>query len=308
MPIKTIKATINGQIYDLILNTSTGKYEAVINAPSASSFNLSGGYYPVSVTAEDTAGNVTTVDSTHSTLGGNLRLYVKEQVAPVATIIEPSSGAYITTSTPTIRFKIVDNTVQTSGYSGVNKNSCVLKINGSSVSVSSISWEDTDGGYIGTYTPSTAIEDGDCAVSVYCSDNDGNQSLTANCTFKIDTLAPSLMVDMPTDGFETNKSELIVSGTTDDATSKPVFVSINLNGSNVGNVTVNDNGTFTKTITLSQEGENTIEIIATDSAGKSTTVTRKVIYDTTAPVIKSVVISPNPVNAGNTYTITVEVE
>lgn len=306
MSIKTIKATVNGQTYDLTLNESTGKYEAVITAPSGSSFSLDGGYYPVSVTATDTAGNSTTVDSTHATLGDSLKLYVKEVNKPVTTILEPSDGAYVTNSKPVIRFKIVDNAVQTSGYSGVNKDSVVLKVNGSAVS--GITWTDTDGGYIGIYTPANALADGNCTVSVDAKDNDGNSADTVSCSFKIDTLAPSLTVDTPADGLETNQSALTVSGTTDDATSKPVTVRITLNGTDQGSVTVNEDGTFSKEITLSQQGENTIVVTATDSAGKTTTVTRRVIYNTTAPVIKSVVIAPNPVNAGNTYTITVEVE
>lgn len=56
-----------------------------------------------------------------------------------------------------------------------------------------------------------------------------------------------------------------------------------------------------------EEGENTITVIATDAAGKSTTVTRTVTLDTTAPVIQSVTLAPNPVDAGNTYIITVAV-
>ena len=64
MSLSTVKATINGQTYNLTLNNSTGKYEAVITAPASSSYNQSGHYYPVSVTATDTAGNSTTIDNT----------------------------------------------------------------------------------------------------------------------------------------------------------------------------------------------------------------------------------------------------
>lgn len=68
--IKTVKATINGQTYTLTLNDSTNKYEATITAPDKSSYNKEGHYYPVSITAQDQAGNSETVDSTDSTLGG----------------------------------------------------------------------------------------------------------------------------------------------------------------------------------------------------------------------------------------------
>lgn len=47
MAVKTVQTVINGQTYTLTLNSSTGKYEATITAPSKSSYNQSGHYYPV---------------------------------------------------------------------------------------------------------------------------------------------------------------------------------------------------------------------------------------------------------------------
>ncbi len=308
MAIKSVTATVNGQSVTLTLNEGTGKYEAQLTAPAASSFNLSGGYYPVSIKAVDTAGNETTADSTHSTLGESLRLFVKEQVKPTIEILAPSAGAYVTTGTPEIRFKVLDNSVQTSGYSGINKDSCELKIGSSAVAASEISWETVEGGFIGSYTPASALPDGEQSITVNIKDNDGNSAETASCTFKIDTVAPSLTVTAPTDGFETNQSELTVTGTTDDTTSKPVAVTVTLNGTDCGAVTVDSDGSFSKIITLDQQGENTIVVTATDSAGKVTSVTRTVTYNTTAPVIRSVAITPNPVNAGTLYTISVEIE
>lgn len=306
MSIKTVQATVNGQTYNLTLNESTGKYEAVITAPSGSSFKLDGGYYPVSMTATDTAGNSTSIDTSHSTLGENLKLYVKEQVKPTITIVRPSAGAYVTNSKPEISFTIKDDSTQTTGFSGINPDSIVLKINGTTVN-GNVNMN-TDGSMATvTYTPQTNLPDGECTITIDGSDNDGNAADTVEYTFKIDTLAPSLIVTSPSDGFETNKAALTVSGTTDDVTSKPVTVTITLNGADQGSVTVESNGSFSKGITLDQQGENTIVITATDSAGKATSVTKTVIYNTTAPVFRSVTISPNPVNAGNTYTISVEV-
>ena len=68
MSVKTVQAVINGQTYTLTKNTSTGKYEATITAPSKSSYTLSGHYYPVTVKATDDAGNVTTKDATDLSL------------------------------------------------------------------------------------------------------------------------------------------------------------------------------------------------------------------------------------------------
>ena len=54
------------------------------------------------------------------------------------------------------------------------------------------------------------------------------------------------------------------------------------------------------------EGE-AIAIIGQNGAGKTTTVTRKVTLDTAAPVIKSITLTPNPVDCGKTFVIAVEV-
>ena len=84
-------------------------------------------------------------------------------------------------------------------------------------------------------------------------------------------------------------------------------IKITLNGADQGDVTVGAGGTFSKAVTLA-EGANTIVITATDAAGKVSTVTRSVTLDTSVPVIKSATITPNPVDAGATMVIAVEIE
>ena len=54
-------------------------------------------------------------------------------------------------------------------------------------------------------------------------------------------------------------------------------------------------------------GSNTITVVATDKAGKTTTVTRKVTLDTGAPVFEKVTLTPNPVDCGKTFVISVKV-
>lgn len=310
MGIKIIQATIDGQSYDLtLIEGETKKYRATPTAPGASSFNLEGGYYPVSIYIKDTAGNEASADHTHSTLGENLKLYAKEIHKPVITILEPTNGGYVTSTTkPVVRFKIVDNSVQEGGFSGVDKSSVQLKVNGTPIDSSKITWEDTEGGYIGTYTPENDLANGEYTVSVDCSDNDGNAAETTVATFTIDTAAPTLVVNYPDEGFETKESTVEVRGTTNDENSKPVVVKITLNGVDQGDVTVDENGAFSKTINFTEQGNQVIVVTATDKAGLSTTVTRTIVFNTTAPVIKSVIIDPNPVNCGTVYEIIVEVE
>lgn len=117
-----------------------------------------------------------------------------------------------------------------------------------------------------------------------------------NCSY-----TPTLSVTSPSDGYVTNKSTITVSGTTNDATSSPVTVTVN-----GASVTVGSNGAFSTTATLSA-GTNTINIVAKDSAGKTTTITRTVKYDPNPPKITAASVTPNPVDAGKTYVISVTV-
>ena len=71
-------------------------------------------------------------------------------------------------------------------------------------------------------------------------------------------------------------------------------------------MTVDSNGYFSTSVDLSA-GDNTITVVATDGAGKSTTVTRTVNFNNNPPVFESISIVPNPVDAGSTFKISVVV-
>lgn len=301
MSVQSVKATINGTQYTLTLNAQSGKYEATITAPTKSSYTKSGHYYPVSVTATDDAGNSTTVDDQDSTFGSSLQLHVKEKVAPVSTITYPTASATLTNNKPTITWTVTDDD------SGVNQATIGITIDsGSKITGSSISKTAITNGYSCSYTPSTALSDGSHTIKVDASDFDGNAATQKSVTFKVDTVPPTLNITSPTDGLRTNVAAITVTGTTNDATSSPVTVTVKLNAGSAQSVTVGSDGKFSKNLTLA-EGTNTITVVATDSAGKSTTVVRTVYLDTDAPVFQSITITPNPVDAGATYVIAVEV-
>lgn len=279
----------------MTLNSSTGKYEAVITAPASSSYNQSGHYYPVSVTATDTAGNSTTIDNTDATLGSKLQLVVKEKTPPVITITAPTASALIVNNKPVITWTVTDDD------SGVNANSIGITIDSGSKVTSGITKTAISNGYKCTYTPTAALADGSHTIKVDASDNDGNAATQKSVTFKVDTVPPTLSITSPANGLVTKSSSVTVIGKTNDVTSSPVTVTVN-----GAKVTVAEDGSFTSIVSL-KEGSNTITVIATDSSGQKTTVTRTVTMDTTVPVFKSVTVTPNPVDAGKTYTITVEV-
>ena len=299
MAVKTVQVVINGQTHTLTYNATTKKYEATITAPSTSSYNQNGHYYNVKVKATDEAGNSVTKDATDTTLGSSLQLKVKEKVAPVISITAPSSSAKLTNNKPVINWTVTD------ADSGVNPSTIKLIIDSQTITTG-ITKTQSGKNYTCSYTPTTALSDGTHTIKVSASDYDGNVATQKSVTFTVDTVPPELSVSAPVDNLVTNQSSLVVKGTTNDVRSSPVTLTIKLNGGTEQTVEVGSDGSFTKTLTL-VTGENTIVITAKDGAGKTSTVTKKVVLDQTAPVIQSVTISPNPVNAGATYTISVEV-
>lgn len=297
MAIAQVRAQVNGTWHTLTYNEGNGRWEATINAPGATSYNQPGGYYNVTVEATNTAGTVGTADA--STLDG-LKFYVEETVAPVITIISPSDGAYVSNAQQPVIFTVVDE----AGGSGVDLDSIVVKLDNTEVASSTITHSEIANGYQFTYTPDSAMGDGSHTVSVNASDNDGNAATEKSTTFKVDTVPPTLNVTSPTEGLVTAAASLTVTGTTNDATSSPVVITIKLNNADQGQVTVQSNGAFNKTVTLT-EGANTIVVTATDAAGKTSTVTRNVTLDTSVPVIQSATITPNPADTGASVIISV---
>lgn len=296
MAIKTVKATINGSVYALT-NTSGNTWTATLTAPGATSYNLDGGYYNVQLDVTNDAG--TTVSADGSTME-ELRLVVRETVAPVISIETPGAGAYITNNKQSVVFTVTDE----SGGSGVDTSSIVFKLDDTAQAAATLTMAAISNGYRCTWTPATAISDGAHSVTINATDNDGNAATQATLTFTVDTVPPTLNVTSPTDGLITNKAALTVTGTTNDATSTPTTLTISQNGGTASNVTVQSDGSFSRDIMLT-EGTNTLVITAKDAAGRTTTMTLTVNLDTSVPVITSASITPNPADTGATMVIEV---
>lgn len=289
MSVQTVKVQINGQEYSLTYSEAAQAWQAVITAPNETSWNEPNHTFPVTVTATDNAGNSTTVTPETPTIGEDLNLRVLEKVAPTIVIVSPSEGALLTTATPEIQFTVTDT------GSGVDPSTISITIDSQAPITSGISMEESGGTYTCTYTPA-ALQDGDHTITINASDYDGNAATPTASTFTVDTVAPDLNVATPTEGLVTNQPTITVSGTTTPGST----VTVN------GEAATVDGSSFTYQYTLS-DGENTLTIIAADAAGNTTTVTRHVTLDTTPPTIVSVSIVPNPVDAGATFTITVNV-
>lgn len=284
----TVRVKINGTWTTLTYNSSSGAYEAQITAPGKTSYNEPDGAYVVTAEATNTAG-------TSATKTTKLKVY--ETVKPVITISSPSNGAYVKNNRQPIVFTVIDET----NGSGVNISSLVVKLNGTKIT-SGIVTTAIAKGYSVTVTP-PAMRDGSNTITINCSDNDGNAADTKSTTFTVDTAPPTLNVTSPAEGLITNNRTIIFTGSTNDSTSSPVTLTID-----GASVQVASNGTFNYSKTYSADGTYTVDIIATDTAGQSTTVSRSFTIDTSAPNIKSITISPSPVATGEVMTVKVVVE
>lgn len=293
MAIKSVQISLNGQTYDIPYDSASGKYKKVITAPTSSSFSQPNNKYPMVLKVSDLAGNVVSVDKDNQTFGNKMQLRVVEKVAPTITVTSPNEGAYLTNQSVNFSFDLVDT------GSGINKSSIKVTIN--SEVISNITINPISNGFRCTYNKT--LQDGPHKVVIEVTDNDGNRA-TKTVNFKVDTVPPTLNISSPNDNTYTNKSNISVIGVTNDVTSPAVTVKIKVNEVDTGVVSVDSSGNFNKSVTLNK-GSNKITVTATDKAGKSTVVNRTVIYDADAPVISQIEISPNPVDAGATFTVLV---
>lgn len=296
MAVDTVQFTLNGQTYDLNYDSSTGKYSAVITAPSISSWNQTNHKYAGQVTATDEAGNVTVATVADFTALG---LRVLEKVKPNITPIYPTSGSLLSSATPTVQWTVTDT------GSGIDTSTISLTIDNGSPITTGITRTSITGGYTCTHVISTALSEGNHTLKFNVSDNDGNAAETVSVTFMVDLTPPVLVVTTPVNGLITNQQNLTVSGTSNDSSMTAVTVTVKVNDGDPQTLTMSGSA-FSGTVSLS-EGENTLVFVSTDAAGRTTTVSRTVTLDTVAPSILNVTLTPNPVDAGATYTISVTV-
>lgn len=291
MAIESVTVTVNGITYTLNYNSSSGKYEGTFTAPTTTSFGMENNAYNCVVKATDNAGNF---DEKDGSTFSSLLLRVKEKTKPKITTNYPSESAYVTNAKPTFTWDVTDS------ESGVDESTISIKFDNGSVITSGITKNKSGNKISCSYTPSSAIGEGVHTVYYNAKDNDGNAADQKSVSFTIDTVAPNLNVSTPTDGLVTNEQTITLVGTVSDITSG--LASLTINGQSI---TVSD-GSFSVPYTLTQ-GVNVLTIVATDNAGKKTTIVRNVTLNTIAPVIQSVTLTPNPADVGATMIITVTV-
>lgn len=303
MAISTVRVQINGVWTTLTYNSTSKAYEATITAPSITSRKQSGGYYPVTVEATNSVGTKTTVNDQTATIGSSCKLWVEERINPVITVVSPTTGARVTNNRPAIVFNATDET----NGSGVDIGTLIVTLDDREQTSVNTTTQAITNGYRCTFTPPTALADGEHRFSATVFDYDGNESAYVSIVFTVDTVAPTLNITSPAEGLATSSTSVVVAGTTNDETSSPVTLTQALDGGTAQAVTVGSNGAFTKTWTGLTHGAHKVVIVATDAAGRTTTVTRNFTVDTSTPVITSVTLVPSSVDTGKTVTIKVVV-
>ena len=289
-------AVYKGQQYNASYSSGTGEWSVDIPSGSESSYSQANHTYPIELHAFDAAGNETIMYATDDTYGDQLNIRVLEKTKPTATIVSPTHGSVLGSATQDIKMELSD-----AGGSGLNMASVIFKVNNVQVT-QGVSWSDQGGKKVCTYH-ATNLSDGSNSVSLQVTDNDGNVSDVAEVSFVISTSAPTLNVTSPTEGLLTNSNKVTVSGTAAAGSDAVTLTEVTINGEAAD---VGEGGAFSEEITLT-EGANTITIIAKDSLGKTTTVTRHVTVDTQAPIISDVEAEATTVDANGTIHLTFKV-
>jgi len=133
-------------------------------------------------------------------------------------------------------------------------------------------------GGITANTTITVIE-GANNIIVYANDTSGNRGKSSVVYFTVDTIAPTVTIDTPSEGFLTTTTTIAVNGTiSESATTVKAY----LNGDYVKDVLLIPDLTFNTTITMA-EGLNIIAITATDAAQNTGSDTVNGTLDTIAP-------------------------
>lgn len=287
----------NGTKMTATYDEGSGLWTAEGSAGGNSSWSQPDHVFLAEIHALDAAGNEAVMTSSDETYGDQLKFRVLEKTKPTATIVSPTQDSVLGASAQDIVMELQD-----AGGSGLNMASVVFKVNNVQIS-SGLTWSDgADGKKTCTYH-ATNLSDGSNSVSLQVTDNDGNVSDIATVSFIISTAAPTLNVATPTENLLTNSNKVTVSGTAAAGSDAVTLAEVTINGEAVS---VGEGGAFSKELTLN-EGDNTITVIAKDSLGKTTTVTRHVKVDTKAPVISDVVAVATTVDANGNIKITFKV-
>ncbi|WP_142984795.1 Ig-like domain-containing protein, partial [Atlantibacter hermannii] len=240
---------------------------------------------PAGNTSPLTAAGTITIDTTAPAAASEVTLSDDDQ--PLA------DGASTQDSTPTV--------------SGEAEPGSTVVIYDNGVEIGTVA-ADADGNW--SFTPETALDDGEHTFTVDVTDPAGNTSpATAAGTITIDTTAPAAASEVTlsgdnqplADGASTKDTTPTVSGEAEAGS----IVVIYDNGTEIGSVTADENGSWSFTPeTGLTDGEHAFTVNVTDAAGNTSPATAagSIIIDTTPPGASDIVITDNTGPVSGTIT------
>jgi hypothetical protein len=198
-----------------------------------------------------------------------VRTVTLDQSPPVLTVDAPEDGIVIGVDTVVVSGSVTDATAVT-----VDANGVPLPVDGA-----------------GLFSGAISLSEGANVVTVTATDAADNDAQVVRIV-TVDTEAPVLVVNEPTDGSTTSADSVDVSGTVTDATE----VTLTLNASAVE---VDSLGAFSTRVALIV-GANTLAFLAADEAGNEAADTVTVTRDDPLPPDPSLVATVLPSNVAST--------
>jgi bacillopeptidase F len=131
----------------------------------------------------------------------------------------------------------------------------------------------------GTFSADIMLEDGANTLTAKAVTEQGSTDESAPVTITLDQTKPAVSITSPVDGMKTNRESVTVTGTVEETNLDWVKV-------NGQEAQVDENGNYSHRMLLN-EGENVIEVVATDKAGNNESKTVKVYAKFEAPVIEN---------------------
>ncbi|MDR3277421.1 MAG: hypothetical protein LBT12_01500 [Oscillospiraceae bacterium] len=276
MAVSTVTVKLDGAAYAAVYNPVSGNWELSISAPAMSSFLQSGHYYPIQISARNDTGNSKAITTTSGDFMDALKLYVTESVKPVVEITAPAPGGYVPTASPVISLLLLEEDTG----SGINLASLAITVNGRTYGAESVTATPVTNGYACQFS-AAVLPDGAYTLTAAVADNDGNMADTADVSFVVDTIAPSVIITAPTPEtvIVTRKLTAFLAGEVTDA-NPDIIVSLFDNDTPLGVFGLGADGAFSKEVSLTP-GVNVLTVRAVDIVGNVTTasVTVTRIFD-----------------------------
>lgn len=259
-----VRAQINGTWYTLALDSATGKYFVDLTLTNIGTFPA---------TAEATHEGWQSASLSGADYPG-LRLVVQDTVAPTLNVTAPANGFVTAAASVTVTGTAFD----TSGLSSVT-------VNGTAVTVAAN----------GSFSKAVSLSGGSNTITIKATDTAGNVATVTRTVIRA-TSGPSLTITSPAAGALIQAASVAVSGTVSDSVSPVAAVKVN------GVAATISGNTWTANVPLS-EGANTLTAVAANQVGLTTTVTRSVTRDSTAPVLNITAPADNLVTAAQSVTV-----